>query len=593
MLLFTLDITVQRLLEWLRPRSAVVIGRPGCRGAYTALQQPTMYDVRPYCRPSLNNDSTAARHHNASINLFHWSMTAVLCCATSLLAEPTTPRIVLDPSGDDVPRRVDPGADGVLDLGIHKLPDLTGYSIGPWKPLSPDLDLYVGDWDTEGGFFRLDITFAGVVNPPGPIGVVDTWNPFKYGPNPVYGYVEVDMDNNLNTGGELISPQVRYNGNALRFGGRPIGPRFTDRLAAGAGDFDGNIATSPLVDRSGEDFHLALNGWQIDANNILRTDQSDIIVGPGETWLFPGRLWHRAHGYEPFSHACCIGQDGQYEARITLRFKHEIQQNRTTITFVYPMTNEASLAMGNGTTLQILDGDPINQNSVLEGLDDLVFGTHFPNPGWTTHPNYGIIAAWTPFDLYDAPNNVSVFLTPKEWEITALVGGNYAVTEGAIALAYSDLMPNVLAGDFNANNMRDQADLKELYTFIANNDGVSGVDADQTVDQRVKIINFGPNFNIYDVNYDGFVDYADHPGLTLTQCPGGCAPPDFDRDGDVDMDDFGHYQGCVTGAKLAPPADTCYDADLDHDFDVDQADYGHFQVCLSGSGVVASPSCMD
>lgn len=71
------------------------------------------------------------------------------------------------------------------------------------------------------------------------------------------------------------------------------------------------------------------------------------------------------------------------------------------------------------------------------------------------------------------------------------------------------------------------------------------------------------------------------------------APADFDRDNDVDQDDFSHFQACVTGANVGPPAGGCEDADIDGDDDVDQADFGLFQRCLSGAGVHADPTCAD
>jgi PKD repeat protein len=69
-------------------------------------------------------------------------------------------------------------------------------------------------------------------------------------------------------------------------------------------------------------------------------------------------------------------------------------------------------------------------------------------------------------------------------------------------------------------------------------------------------------------------------------------PADFDADTDVDMDDFGHFQACQTGAALGPPAPGCADADLDGDADVDQSDFGLFQRCISGPSTPADPGCM-
>ena len=68
--------------------------------------------------------------------------------------------------------------------------------------------------------------------------------------------------------------------------------------------------------------------------------------------------------------------------------------------------------------------------------------------------------------------------------------------------------------------------------------------------------------------------------------------PDFDRDGDVDMEDFGHFQACLTGAGIAP-AGPCTDADLERDDDVDQDDFSILQGCLSGANVIADKTCDD
>ena len=47
---------------------------------------------------------------------------------------------------------------------------------------------------------------------------------------------------------------------------------------------------------------------------------------------------------------------------------------------------------------------------------------------------------------------------------------------------------------------------------------------------------------------------------------------DFDMDGDVDQDDFGLFQRCLSGTDLAYPSGLAA-ADLDGDNDVDSADF--------------------
>lgn len=72
-----------------------------------------------------------------------------------------------------------------------------------------------------------------------------------------------------------------------------------------------------------------------------------------------------------------------------------------------------------------------------------------------------------------------------------------------------------------------------------------------------------------------------------------CSPaPDFDRDGDVDIADYGHLQACYSGPNVTQSESTCLDALLDPDDDVDQDDFAVFELCLTGSHLPADIMCM-
>ncbi|MBI4579291.1 MAG: hypothetical protein HY718_06285 [Planctomycetes bacterium] len=66
---------------------------------------------------------------------------------------------------------------------------------------------------------------------------------------------------------------------------------------------------------------------------------------------------------------------------------------------------------------------------------------------------------------------------------------------------------------------------------------------------------------------------------------------DFNRDGDVDHEDFGHMQACLSELNLPPPDPACFNARLDPDVDVDQADLAVFLDCYSGPAIGANPIC--
>jgi hypothetical protein len=81
------------------------------------------------------------------------------------------------------------------------------------------------------------------------------------------------------------------------------------------------------------------------------------------------------------------------------------------------------------------------------------------------------------------------------------------------------------------------------------------------------------------------------PGATVDE--NGCPPliaGDFDRDGDVDADDFSAFESCASGPGVPRPTG-CENRDFDYDNDVDQVDFSVFQRCFSGENLLADPNC--
>ncbi len=75
------------------------------------------------------------------------------------------------------------------------------------------------------------------------------------------------------------------------------------------------------------------------------------------------------------------------------------------------------------------------------------------------------------------------------------------------------------------------------------------------------------------------------------------APPsyagDLDGDDDVDQEDFGLFQACLTGDGVPQPAPACAPAKLDEDSDVDQDDFAILRACLSGANITPPPGCLN
>jgi hypothetical protein len=124
--------------------------------------------------------------------------------------------------------------------------------------------------------------------------------------------------------------------------------------------------------------------------------------------------------------------------------------------------------------------------------------------------------------------------------------------------------------------------------------GAAGTDVDEVA------ISYAPYTLVAGTHSGTITVSGQQPGVTSAVLPVTVVitPPsfafcDFDTDGDVDAEDFGKFQTCLTGPGN-PQADlTCAGARLDDDDDVDQVDVGRFINCLGGAGVMVNPSCSD
>ena len=78
--------------------------------------------------------------------------------------------------------------------------------------------------------------------------------------------------------------------------------------------------------------------------------------------------------------------------------------------------------------------------------------------------------------------------------------------------------------------------------------------------------------------------------LYIVPTPG---PADMDRDLDVDQEDFGLFQACLTGPGAIQSNPDCARARLDVDTDVDGNDFSLFQICFTGPNIEGDPNCLN
>jgi hypothetical protein len=260
---------------------------------------------------------------------------------------------------------------------------------------------------------------------------------------------------------------------------------------------------------------------------------------------------------------------------VQVQFRHAVNADETTVSLVYPLTNVGSAQMRGDAETEPADGDSSNQNSLSEAMEDLVFSAANAPVSWRNNPAFSLIAPWQ----FAQP---AEFLDPANWKVTALVATAYTAAGQDALFVWTDLAPDVRAGDFNGDGVVNGDDLVLFDAFLAAADGCITLDADGVVNGRVELLDFGRNFSVFDVNYDGVVDSADRPVL-LPACA------DFDADADVDLADFARLQSCFNGPNRPARQPDCSGADLDADGDVDLADFGLFQGCFNGPN--RTPKC--
>ncbi len=99
------------------------------------------------------------------------------------------------------------------------------------------------------------------------------------------------------------------------------------------------------------------------------------------------------------------------------------------------------------------------------------------------------------------------------------------------------------------------------------------------------------HYRVYAYFQDSSRFYAAGSAGSFSATP--AVKPDFDRDGDVDQQDYGFLQSCFSGRDIPQYAPECLASRMDGDEDVDADDFGIFIRCAGAADQYAPPDCVN
>ena len=451
-----------------------------------------------------------------------------------------------DPANDAIHRPSDDGASRVFFDSVA--PDLVSMSLSGWTTTTPATDPYTGNEAGVGAhLFRMDIVFAGLVNPPGELGL-GAYTPDSFGDRPVYGFIEIDVDGSADTGGELPAiARQRYLANAGRFGGVPSGS-LGARAARSSFDLDETFESGPQYERSGAEFALTLCGC-FDPTIVSQDGDLDGVFDAGETWIVRGRFLERfqaANGYSAFFGAPTFGE---WSPNVDLRFSHDAGQDKTTITLVYAMDQVGAAALAGAGMVEPTDYDISNHTSIEEAIIELIEIADFEII--LEEEIAALIDGWE-------GRTETPYLDTSLWSVTAIVGTTYT-SLGEALYVWTDVGFEWKFGDFDADGVSVITDRDLILSEITAKDG--GIeDGDGVVNGSLLLQAFADAFSVYDLNYDGVISNDD---VDVFDAEAGPSP---------DLTGDGYVNGADLATLLASWNTANPTADLNGDGNVDGSD---------------------
>ncbi len=467
-------------------------------------------------------------------------LTLLFACGVARASDPAETE--LDSSDDSCWRRTDVNADGPLDPGCVR-PELCSVSLSKWFCSNPASDPFTGfPSNSSTHLFRLDVVIGGLVNPSGPLFDPDfPLGPFEYGPSPLLGFIEFNMDRReanggRNTGGDLTSEAgSHFLANAARFGGVTSNSTMNERLVMLPGQLDADFFTPPQFERSGAEFIFKLCGCE-EVSVVWTSVPGDRVFSAGDTWVVRGHFFERTSGFDGVSSMICPIR--RYAPMVDVRFSHTAGTNRTTVSMVYALDQEGARQLaGLPVTPPInnMVGCDGNEGSVAEALADVANGaSNAAANGWflVDGPTRAMSEGWV-----GRAGSISTYLDPTDWRFSAIFGTTYSrsifepPSEGA-AYVWTDVL-GTTPGDLNGDGLKDPTDRALLDSYISTNDGGPN-DADGMLNGAVTLPNFGVDFAAFDLNYDGVVDCRDLKSF------GGnpCCPADWNTANGLGLQDL-------------------------------------------------------
>ncbi len=241
---------------------------------------------------------------------------------------------------------------------------------------------------------------------------------------------------------------------------------------------------------------------------------------------------------------------------------------------------EIWLTAPSGTTSRVFGGRWWNSNpDPVWGLTSNAFWGENPAGTWTLQvrrSDWWSEATWVTFRVITHTGRL-IRVPPSVTSITPNTGRNDVAIRGAV----------VEGTHFVAGQTSVRLASAGQPDIVATNVVVAGGGNSLTCDLDLR----GASPNAWDV----VIAVAGSPtpatlsgGFTVTQAV--YVGADFDRDGDVDLDDFAQFQLCFNGPNEPPPcAAPPTNGDLDGDGDVDLVDYNVLVACFNGAN--RAPVC--